>query len=97
MLFGFTGAKKYVGFRSTFKSNLLLGLRGGRLTLHIQITTKEDQIYAPLSPLSFVLRTQYNSLGAAHFEGFPLYSEALSWDVRKSSQYWQHWQLPQPV
>ena len=42
-----------------------------------------DQVNGPVSSLFSCTHT---SLGTAHFDGFPLYSEALSWDVRELSK-----------
>ena len=37
--------------------------------------------------LSSLLTIAYASLGAAHFDGFPIHCEALSWDVRNPQAF----------
>ena len=52
-------------------------------------------LQSSLSPLSLLFRLPY--LNAAHFDGFPLSSQALLWDVRKYSIHWHPWQPSQPM
>ena len=52
----------------------------------------------PLSLSTFCLPFRVPSIGAAHFDAFPLEYEALLlWDDRQYLVHWQPWQPPQPV
>lgn len=64
------------------------GVRPSSIIVIIVLTVSLPHL--SLLPLRAFFRT-------AHSHEFPLSYEAFLWDVCKSSMYWQHSQLPQPV